>query len=291
MTWTPRIIRDGASRIDWNRSLAVFRKPRTARVQDDLTQLPYVTAKYDGLRVLCGFRRSSSEFAVLTTRPTDLAKIYPSHCLWRELCLKFFDYDDEVMIDGELIVPGKGREAVKTALAQGDPALSFVGFASSDCWLDTTAADALLWFKRFDIPICKWCRNDFAARELERIVRTPGYDGLIYKDRMYGTWLRVKNQRTVDCVVTAIRPGTGQFWGAVGAVEVAVFKSDNKLRKIGWANVPKHEDRRSITHLDLGRVCEVKYERLGSGGRLQSPIFQFFRDDKLGCDCTEDQLL
>ena len=48
--------------------------------------------------------------------------------------------------------------------------------------------------------------------------------------------------------------------------------------------------REQITDWDIGRTCEIAYERVGSQGRLQHPRFISWRDDeKLPHDCTIDQ--
>ena len=57
------------------------------------------------------------------------------------------------------------------------------------------------------------------------------------------------------------------------------------------ANVSGMDDevRAAISGEDAYRVCEVKYERVGSGGKLQHPRFVAWRDDKLPEQCTADQ--
>jgi ATP-dependent DNA ligase len=101
---------------------------------------------------------------------------------------------------------------------------------------------------------------------------------------MYGSWSKAKNERTIDLVVMGMRMGKGKYWGmcgslrlGIGGIEVARCSGmDDDVREI-------------ITNDDIGRVVEVKYERMGSKGRLQHPRFMCWRDDKKASDCHFDQ--
>jgi ATP-dependent DNA ligase len=98
---------------------------------------------------------------------------------------------------------------------------------------------------------------------------------------MYGDWLKVKPKLTLDLVCTGLLPGVGKYWGKVGSIRVATREGIELARVSGMSD----EIRDSIRLSDIGRVCEVAYERLGSQGRLRHPRFVMWRDDKTAEQC------
>lgn len=287
MTWTPRIILDGSSRVDEKRKLVVFRK---ARVWNGRARYDTVHRKADGFRVMF-YLGSGGDAHAFTTKPRDMCQEYPEHPLWRDLAARLMR---EQFVDGELHVPGEGREYVKTALAQGDPRLQLAVFATS--W--HRGSESILSMNR-DLR-----REGFTAlpaartiSELSEIERCSDdgsgerrcYDGYVFKDSMYGDWAKHKNVRTADLVVTGITPGCGKYTGQCGSLHGSVWAGE-KWVEVCRCSGMDDDIRAMISSDDINRVFEVAYEKVGSAGRLQHPRFTRWRDDEKRYDeCTIDQ--
>ncbi len=132
-------------------------------------------------------------------------------------------------------------------------------------------------------------------------------------------WLKVKFSFDADVVIVGWIEGEGRRKGSFGSLAMAVY-DDDELRYVG--NVGTGFDRRSLDEAlqrlnalgeierpfssevvrsrpELRRahwvtpslVARVEHRRLTSAGRLRSPSFQGFREDKDPKECTFDQLL
>jgi ATP-dependent DNA ligase len=111
------------------------------------------------------------------------------------------------------------------------------------------------------------------------------FDGVVFKNGMYQEWAKLKHQKTIDLIVTGIKPGKGKYAGMCGSLECAVAEGVEVANVSGMNDT----DRQDIGPHDIGRVVEVEYERVGSRGRLQHPRFLWFRPDKKPEQCTADQ--
>lgn len=271
--------REGRTKINWDVGLITFRKPRNVKAHEILSRFRYANIKYDGNRCLAA-KDLSGTLHVWTTRPTNLMLEYPDHLVWKRLG----DLNLGQFADGELYVPGSGAEAVKTALANGSDTLRFATFGLS--WLPD---DATIFEMQEESKRTHWdLAETYPIPCNGQLPRLPNCDGLVYKTGMYGDWVKHKWQRTLDCIITGIKPGQGKYTGQCGALVCCIDD-------IEIANVSGMDDatRKMISTNDIGRVIEVEYERVGSKGRLRHPRFLRYRDDKLPshCDLAQDQAL
>lgn len=149
-------------------------------------------------------------------------------------------------------------------------------------------------------------------------------EGWVLKQAPYEGWWKVKEAYNVDCIVTAWKEGTNKYLGLVGSLCVSVFDyeqafnartiwntqrgthTDPKdirqdwvkapgLVEVGFAGGMSDDDRLEMTELAdegklIGRVCEVKHQYVGAGGRLRHPRFIRWREDKAPWDCLMSQL-
>jgi hypothetical protein len=251
-------VRTGRTIIDWPRRMIVMRKPKDTIPTALRPSLRYAHYKRDGMRVVL------AGDSVFTTRGHDIGG---------QLLPRPKNTAGHI-IDAELYVPGCGREAVKTMLAEEPEQLCISVFACS-------AVHYL-----YDLPV--WCKDHGFEHEpiLDitdvRAVNSATHDGFVLKSHtMYGHWLKEKSRMTADLVVTGWRPGKGQHLGRLGALECA----DATGRFVCAAGAMDIPMRIALTEMAkngtlVGRVVEIAYERVGSRGGLQHPRFIALRDDK-----------
>jgi hypothetical protein len=121
----------------------------------------------------------------------------------------------------------------------------------------------------------------------------PALEGFVLKRRNYVGWWKYKPELTVDCVVTGLVPGNGKFSGVVGALKVSLHDGTpalDSLYEVAEVSGMDDAERRRMGDWDLGRVCEVEFQCVGSRGRLQHPRFLRWREDKPPEECTAAQL-
>jgi ATP-dependent DNA ligase len=155
-------------------------------------------------------------------------------------------------------------------------------------------------------------------------VEELGLDGLIAKDRA-GTYkpgkrdmIKVKRQRTVDCVVGGYR--LSKAGDGVGSLLLGVYDGDT-LHYVGHTSSFKAAERRRLlaefqeylgesfgggrapggpsrwaaanekqwVSLRPELVCEVSYDKLQNGRIRHAATFIRWRDDKKPAECTFDQ--
>jgi len=120
-----------------------------------------------------------------------------------------------------------------------------------------------------------------------------GIEGWVLKRANYLNWYKLKPVREIDCFVTGFTEGKGKFLGGVGALIVSIYL-DGEPTVIGKVSGMDDSIRWDIDEeKDLDRVCEVRYDSIGSKGRLYLPRFIRWRDgEKLPGECsyTKDEL-
>ncbi len=90
-------------------------------------------------------------------------------------------------------------------------------------------------------------------------------------------WMKIKDQLSVDVVVTGVKEGTGKYEGTLGALVCKHKKV--KIQVSGMTDEQRHEfwkDRKGI----IGRMIEVEYQEETVHGALRHPRFVRMRPDK-----------
>jgi len=134
-----------------------------------------------------------------------------------------------------------------------------------------------------------------AARLFKRIVKGGG-EGVMIKDPSAaygkGVW-KVKSFRDTCVIITGFTEGEKKYVGQIGAVKFSVW-SNNKLIEIGQCSGFDDELRKDFTKNQkrfIGKVMEVRGNKLTSHCRLRHPRFQRFRDhDYAPEQCTMKKL-
>ena len=129
-----------------------------------------------------------------------------------------------------------------------------------------------------------------------------------------GSWLKVKNLKTCDCVIFGYTRGEGARAPTFGALIVGLYDvngkpvyvanvgtgfSDQMLRDllnqfqaIKTVIMPFRVDRMDrVTWIEPKLVCEVVYLEATRDLKLRAPRFHYLRVDKSPQECTLDQIL
>lgn len=206
-------------------------------------------------------------------------------------------------VDCEIVTPG-ARSDVVTALKDPRRPIELVAFAVPFLDGEDRGHNPLSWardccasgfglrfspFKDYGAGNDKFAR--YSPEDAEALRESmvgealaAGIEGWVLKaNGQCGRWYKVKVERTADLVVTDVKPAKpGKYAGLAGSLEVSSRDG------VVLANVSGMEDadRRAMTELWkhggrlVGRVCEVRYQMMGAGGKLVHPRFLRWREDK-----------
>ena len=129
-----------------------------------------------------------------------------------------------------------------------------------------------------------------------------------------GSWLKIKELKTCDCVVFGYRQGEKSRGKTFGSLVLGLYAAEGKPVYVGnvgtgfteqmlsqlmdmfeklktSAGAPfKVEEEEKVTWLEPKLVCEVAYQVLTRDMRLRMPRFKRLRDDKSPEQCTLDQI-
>jgi ATP-dependent DNA ligase len=257
----------------------------------------YVQKKLDGHRLLFLKQATASEkqAIALMRNNTDLyEQLYEKakgNNIWPWLA-KLLALPPNSSVDGELHVPGEPASYIKTAIKDSDDRLQFTAFALP--YLDgrqiTDFAEAFhitealgidfAPFYYFEEP--KILNVDYWEQQM-----VEDQEGWVAKLHHYSGWYKIKKVRTLDAIITRIVPGEGKYFGLIGALGCSIFNSKGEKIEICSCS-GMTDDIRHQTDL-VGKVVEIKYQEVGSKGRLRHPNFLRFREDKLPYECTTIQ--
>jgi len=167
--------------------------------------------------------------------------------------------------------------------------------------------------------------SDFIEEKGEayfRLVVDKGLEGVMAKrkDSLYeeglrtGSWLKIKELKTCDCVVFGYRRGEKSRGSSFGSLVLGLYNGEGtpiyvgnvgtgftehmldqlmdkfeKLKTVSESPFVVEEQER-VTWLEPKLVCEVIYQCVTREGRLRMPRFKGLRDDKSPKECSLDQI-
>lgn len=197
----------------------------------------------------------------------------------------------------ELYAPGRPASFVKSALADRNlDALSIVMFASAQCSADTSLEELQDLSDALGVPYAKyWELNRFNDKlSLEDIdwKGVPDAEGLVLKNSNLKDWVKIKDEQETDLVCVGYTDGTGKNTGLIGSIICALWDPIAKApgRIVATAGGLSDAERIRVGDDEdayLGKVLKVRYQYVGSQGRLRHPRFVEWRDDKQPEECTE----
>lgn len=252
------------------------------KVYDGSTKYKYAHLKRDGIwltiTITPGLPQVTQCVRIETRHPTDITRQLFHHPIMSQI--KFLL--QPAVLYCELFALGKPASAVKHYLAEGEMSpLRIEAFASPSLDAD----------KELEVVegLCMACGVDFAPWSYDAMNdwhERPDAEGLVYKDGNLLNWAKLKHVRTVDAVVVDTKEGEGKYLGLLGALIVAC-----EGQVIAAVSGMTDAERIEMSDNDpTGRVAEVAYQYVGSGGRLRHPRFVRWRDDKKPDECLLEQL-
>lgn len=243
----------------------------------------YAEQKYDGHRVCVTHR--FNEFHIWTSREGvsgehgDLIDRVPLPT-WRP--------PFSTAVECELVWPGHPAAEVPTAIKHCPDELRYFPFAvpvyqGRDVRDATYEYMHALIYTVTKVVVEYEELEEVNAEALLDIARVRGWEGWILKERGYSGWWKLKVEDTLDLRVSGFKPGTGKYEGFVGALVLI----DGTGKEVALASGMTDEQRFALSPADIGRLCEVKFNEVTSGGRLKHPRFIRWRDDKGEADVVQ----
>lgn len=173
---------------------------------------------------------------------------------------------------GELYCPGEPASEVLTKRTD----LKFVAFASPQLPKDAALPEVETHAYRHGLDFATFFRG---MVDVSNIDLPPDIEGIVFKDGNLLNWVKWKPTPTMDLRVVGYKSGRGKFIGKVGSlrcksdcgsIDVFVGGMTDEMRDEISENRDKY----------VGRIVEVAYQYVGSGGGLRHPRFVRWRDDK-----------
>lgn len=139
-------------------------------------------------------------------------------------------------------------------------------------------------------------------------IQEMGIEGVIAKKKgskyipgkRSSLWLKIKNLKTIDCVILGYTQGEGKRANTFGALIIGAYL-DEKLKSLGkvgtgWTDDELIRLRKKMDNLEIERkedkvliepelVCEVEYLEMTEDYHLRAPSFQRLRYDKAPEEC------
>ena len=152
------------------------------------------------------------------------------------------------------------------------------------------------------------------GQELWNKIDELGQEGVIAKKKgstyqpgkRSDSWLKIKNLKTIDCVIQGYTKGEGRREETFGAMIIGIYNEDHQLSRIGkvgtgWTdkeliNLKKEmgkyviEEKEDHVILKPKLVCEVEYLEFTKNQDLRAPSFKRMRYDKPPEECTFEQI-
>jgi bifunctional non-homologous end joining protein LigD len=266
--------------------------------------------KLDGYRALCQKKAGTLRFTSRNNR--DITLEFPE--------LSFGDLiQADCTLDGEIVIydeKGNPSFALMQQRKHHRPPPTYVAFDILELQGRDLRRLPLSERKQLLAGVIEEGRNlqtmpsTDSGEELWNVVMTRGLEGVMAKKResVYVTgrsraWLKIKLEKTVDCVivgyVTKTREiaslalalydqGTLSYIGQVGtgfSESLLDTLSKELIRASNAVALPKN-----VHPVVPNKVCEVKYLEYTKDHRLRAPVFLRIRDDKSAIECTVDQV-
>jgi hypothetical protein len=183
-------------------------------------------------------------------------------------------------VHGELWAPGVKASSIKTLIKEQADELMFTAWAVEGIDPATPLEKVLRWCDTHTFEYAPFWRYE------ERPTALPEYaEGWVFKDGNMLNVVKWKPVKTIDLVVLGIQPGKpGKYFGKVGALIVGI--GDRVIANVSGMSDAERDE---MSEADVGKVVEVEYQYVGSGGKLRHPVFVRFRDDKLPSQCLLSQ--
>jgi hypothetical protein len=225
----------------------------------------YAHAKIDG-----NWLTITADGRAYSSLPTDVT----------EKCMDYgwFDAACEAGVElwGEVWVPGRPASDVRSWPSSA----RFTVFAVPHLGVECPLQDVDVWCVDHGLefaPFLTLRSGEWNRKELLAHAKAAQLEGWVMKHYHLAYWYKLKIEDTVDVKVVGFKPGKGKYLGLVGSLICA----DATGREVADVGGFTDTERANIDIVrDLGRTVEVKYQYVGSQGKLRHPRFVRWRDDK-----------
>lgn len=294
--------------------------------------------KWDGFRAIV--YRAGDDVHIASRNNLPLERYFPEVVDTVRGC-----FPERCVVDGEIVIPGEGGLDFDSLQLRLHPAASRVRKLAAEIPASFIAFDALalgdddLRGSPFDErrarlvgaiasgPSCFVTPQTSDAAEAQRWFERfegAGLDGVIAKkaDLLYvpgeRVMVKVKHERTADCVVAGYRLNKGR--DGIGSLVLGVYSAEGELHHLGFTSTFRAPQRRELlrdlqplvvgvrdggppsrwtagkdtswVELEPRLVCEVAFDHLQGGWRFRHGArFVRWRADRDAKDCTFDQFV
>ena len=224
------------------------------------------------------------------------------------------------VIAGELVWPGHPDSKVPTAIKECPEELDFKAFGVpiyKDVALfgeksityprGRRLLESVLppefWIKSLD-PV-QLGDKEQTAEALEyflQLAKKQNWEGLVFKQKAYDGWWKLKGIREADVFVTDFKVSESETQkGLVTAVSIAVFNENGKEVDMGSVTGFSLQEKELMTieykafgtdadnNRYMRRPLRVCYQEIAGRGKLKHAFFDGWRDDKSYTECSSEQ--
>lgn len=222
---------------------------------------------------------------------------------FKELDLSFLPVHSSIMtqlplntqLQCELWTSGKQASYTSSGIANKDFTMDLeVHGISASQYVSSTDSlcEAHRFMRRFNIPFVPYfdrLSSPLSCGSWENLdtfnnvawLAANNCEGIVLKNEQYSDMYKWKPMRSCDLRIVGATPGRGKYVGTVGALTCADGLGNIVANVSGMTDAQRHSMHQ--LHCDnklVGLIVEVKYQYVGSQGRLRHPVFLRFREDK-----------
>ena len=244
------------------------------------TEYQYCQLKRDGhfTRIIC----HSGDTTFLSSRPTDIT----DKLRWHRSYATAVNAPYGAMVCGELWIPGGTSEDVKKAINNQDPRLRFDAFALQSDPPEQSIGQTVYRLERMGFDTVETFIDPPYGFRSEPPKDVEGY---VFKMSNTLGWYKWKPIRTADLIVTDFDIAVnGKHIGLLGSLRVETTCGRHMANVSGMNDETREQFSLNSANI-IGKVIEVRYQRIGNNGKLVFPRFIRIRDDKTTEECPLSQ--
>lgn len=213
----------------------------------------------------------------------------------------------KTILDGELHVPGEPAAKLLTTCKKKPELVEYVVFACPTLWqpaarrplhATSRAFAEAQYAEELGQKYVNFMRAPADVLQAEAVLFNYAtknkLEGVVVRDDP-GYQYKYKVVRELDGVITNWKPGRDRNEGLVGSLNVSLYTDAGTWIEVASAGGMTMSERCRLTRMAkdktlIGRVVEIRYDRVDAGGRLRFPRFVRLRSDKPKEECRWAQL-
>jgi hypothetical protein len=131
-------------------------------------------------------------------------------------------------------------------------------------------------------------------------VRRLGIEGIVFKEKAYSGWWKLKGIKEADCFITGCKVSRSETQcGLITSVTIGVLKDeDGEIIEMGSVTGFSLEEKRKMTdsycqgkfdNEYIGKTLRVLYQEIAGKGKMKHGFFDGWRPDKDFMECKAEQ--